>query len=435
MLSNHGEFRDFISSRGWHLTRCACSASLVALVFVAVITAITQTALGQTFSVIHDFTGGQDGANPAAGLTIDAHDNIYGTAFGGGGTGRYGTVFSLDNDGGGWILTPLYRFAGGNDGAGPASRVIEGPDGLLYGSTSAGGGGPCIQSNGDRGCGTVYSLRPPARAPSTVIFDWSPSILYRFSGTDGQYPQGDLTFDQAGNIYGTTVNGGSAGWGLIYSLTPSNGGWTQNILYQAQGNGDGEYAWSGVVFDQSGNLYGVFAQNGPYGFGALYKLTPSGSGWAESTIHGFTYHGDDGGFPQGGLLLDASGNLYGTTVHSLTGGGTVFEMVASGDSWSYDFLYGLNGGIGFGPYDKLLMDASGNLYGTTFADGQHGFGSVFKLTRSEGGWSYTSLHDFTGGSDGASPTCRLAFDSSGNLYGTASGGGAHGKGVVFQIAP
>jgi len=435
VISNHRESRDLISSRGWRLTRSARCASFVAIVLIVTITAMTQSALGQTFNVIYNFTGGADGAYPSTGLTIDAADNIYGTAFDGGGTHRYGTVFSLDNDGTGWILSPLHSFTGGDDGAGPAARLVIGPDGALYGSTSAGGGGSCQQSNGDLGCGTVYSIRPPARAPTTVIFDWDSTVLYRFSGSDGQYPQGELTFDHAGNIYGTTVNGGSAGWGLIYSLTPSNGGWTENILYQAHGNGDGEYPWSGVVFDQSGNLYGMFGQNGPHGYGALYKLTPSGSGWAESTIHGFTYHGNDGGFPQGGLIFDASGNLYGTTVHSLIGGGTVFEMVSSGGSWSYDFLYGLSGGIGFGPYDKMTMDAAGNLYGTTYADGAYGYGSVFKLTRSEGGWAYTSLHDFTGGSDGASPMCRLAFDSSGNLYGTASGGGEHGKGVVFQITP
>jgi len=422
-----------MSGLSWGLKRSARTASLVAIALIAIISAMTQTAQGQTFHVIHDFTGGQDGANPSTGLTIDPYDNIYGTAFGGG-SGHYGTVFSLDNDGGGWTLSPLYGFAGGDDGAGPLAQLVIGPDGVLYGSTSAGGGGSCVQNNGYRGCGTVYSIRPPAQAPATVIFQWSSSVLYRFSGNDGSSPQGELTFDQAGNIYGTAIGGGSAGWGLIYSLTPSNGAWTQNILYQAQGNGDGKYPWGGVVIDQSGNLDGIFEQNGPYGYGALYQLTPSGSGWTESTTHGFTFQSDDGATPQGGLILDPSGNLYGSTVHSVNGGGTVFEMVASGGGWSYDFLYGLSGGIDLGPYDKLLLDASGNLYGTTLGDGQYGFGSVFKLTPSNGGWTYTSLHDFTGGDDGASPMCQLAFDSSGNLYGTASGGGTKGKGVVFQIA-
>jgi uncharacterized repeat protein (TIGR03803 family) len=190
-----------------------------------------------------------------------------------------------------------------------------------------------------------------------------------------------------------------------------------------------------VVFDGAGNLYGTFSQNGPSGFGAIYKLARSGSGWTESTVHAFTYHGNDGAAPQGGLILNASGDLYGTTVHDTTGGGSVFVLTPSGGSWSYDFIYSLSGGIDLGPYDKLVTDASGNLYGTTFGDGQYGLGSVFKLTRSSGGWTYRSLHDFTGGSDGANPMCALVFDSSGNLYGTASAGGTHHDGVIFKITP
>jgi uncharacterized repeat protein (TIGR03803 family) len=124
----------------------------------------------------------------------------------------------------------------------------------------------------------------------------------------------------------------------------------------------------------------------------------------------------------------------GSTVHSVGGGGIVYKMTAGGD-WTYDFVYNLTGGINLGPYDKLVMDSAGNLYGTTFADGRYGLGSVFKLTHSSGGWTYTSLHDFTGGSDGGNPISSLVFDSDGNLYGTASDGGAHGVGVVFQVTP
>ncbi len=396
---------------------------------------IAQVAQAQTYNVIYNFTGQQDGANPFAGVSVDSAGEIYGTTFAGG-TRHMGTVFRLRNSGSGWLLNPLYQFTGGNDGAGPVARPVIGADGVLYGSTSAGGGGSCTNISGYHGCGTVYELSPTARAPVSVLFSWNSTILFRFSGNDGSYPQGDLTFDSSGKIYGTTSAGGSAGFGLIYSLTPASGQWTEDLLYQAQGNGDGEYAWGGVTFDQSGNLYGIFSQNGPHNYGAVYKLTPSGSGWTESTIHGFTFQGDDGASPQGGLISDSSGNLYGTTVHSPNGGGTVFELTPSGGgNWSYNFLYGLSGGIDLGPYDKLVMDANGNLYGTTFGDGQYGFGSVFKLTATDGGWTYSSLHDFTGGVDGGNPMCSLAFDSAGNLYGTASDGGANGLGVVFQIRP
>ncbi len=267
-----------------------------------------------------------------------------------------------------------------------------------------------------------------------MIANWNSNVIFRFNSSNGAYPQGPLTFDQAGKIYGTTINGG-AGWGLIYSLTPSGGNWTQKVLYEMHNTGDGQYPWSGVSFDGSGNLYGVASGGGPHGYGAVYKLTPAGSGWTESTVHGFTYQGHDGSSPQGGLIADGLGNFFGTTVHDSTGGGTVYELTPSGGNWTYDYLYGLTGGINLGPYDKLVRDGAGNLYGTTFADGQYGYGSVFKLTHSSGGWTYHSLHDFTGGSDGSNPMCSLAFDSAGNLYGTASSGGASGNGVVFKIVP
>jgi uncharacterized repeat protein (TIGR03803 family) len=419
-------------TNNWRATGRATLGLMLALAFVG--SGVTKSAQAQTFHVIHSFSGGQDGGNPYTGLTIDAGGNFYGTAFSGGSSG-FGTVFSLTSSGSGWLVNPLHSFAGGNDGAGPVARLVIGPDGALYGSTSAGGGANCVNYNGNAGCGIVYELRPPLRSPASAIAYWNSNILYRFSGSDGAYPEGDLTFDQAGNIYGTTINGGSAGWGVVYSLSPSGGGWTQKLLYQVQNNGDGQYAWGGVTFDASGNLYGVFSQGGPGGYGALYKLTPSGHSWTESTVHGFTFHGNDGATPEGGLIRDAAGNLYGTTVHDSTGGGTIFKLTPSGGNWSFDFLYGLTGGIDLGPYDKLVMDGAGNLYGTTFADGQYGYGSVFKLTHSGNGWTYTTLHDFTNGSDGSNPMCALVVDSSGNLYGTASGGGSNNNGVIFQITP
>jgi len=411
--------------------RCIASSLITVTVFIFGV-AIVPVAQAQSFRVIYNFSGQHDGANPFTGLTIDGHGSLYGTAFAAGAQ-SYGTVFSLNNNGGHWVLNPIYSFQGGDDGAGPAGALVVGPDGALYGTTSAGGGGPCQDENGYRGCGTVYSLRPPGTAPRTVIYSWQSTSLYRFSQTDGAYPQGPLAFDSSGNVYGTAMDGGNADWGLIYQLAPSGGGWTQNILYQAQGDGDGAYPWGGVVLDRSGNLYGVFSQNGPNNNGAVFELSPSGSGWNESTIHSFTFSGNDGSTPQSGLIFDNAGNLYGSTVHDRTGGGTAFELDQSG--LSYNFVYGFSGGIDLGPYDKLAMDAAGNLYGTTYADGRYGYGSVFKLTRSGSGWTYTSLHDFTGGSDGANPVCQLVFDSSGNLYGTAINAGSHNKGVVFEITP
>jgi len=401
--------------------------ALAFLVFTTI-----QTAQAQRYTVIHNFTGQRDGAFPFTGVTVDASGTLYGTAFGGGDAG-FGTLYSLNPSGSGWIFSRLYSFSGDNEGAGPFAPIVLGPNGAFFGSTAVGGGGPC--TTGYRGCGTVFELQPPMTIPAQATSSWNVTTLYRFSGDNGAYPQGELTFDGAGNIYGTTVNGGSAGWGTVYSLTHNSGGWSGNTIYQVQNNGDGQYAWGGVVFDAAGNLYGVFSGGGPYGYGAVFELTPSGSGWSESTIHGFHFSGHDGASPQTGLIADHSGNLYGTTVHDSTGGGTVFQLSSSGGGWSYNFLYGFTGGIDLGPYDSLVMDSAGNLYGTTFGDGRYGAGSVFKLTRSSGGWTYSSLHDFTGGNDGGNPVSTVSFDADGNLYGTASDGGAYGKGVVFKITP
>ncbi len=423
-----------LSSDNRRTMRSAPYLLLIALAFVLLV-GFNQRGQAQSYSVIHSFSGGSGGAYPFTGLTIDSHGTIYGTSFGQGGNLGYGTIFSLSDSGGNWTFTTIYSFPDGSDGAGPMSRLAIGPDGDFYGSTSAGGGGSCLTDRGYHGCGTIYKLASLPRGEAGIGLAWSESVLYRFSGTNGAYPQGDLTFQSDGNIYGTAINGGSAGWGLIYNLTDSNGQWNESILYELRNNGDGQYPWGGVTVDPSGNLYGVVSGGGPHGYGAVYKLAHSGSGWEESTIHGFSFHGDDGASPEGGLIIDSSGTLYGSTVHAPTSGGAAFELNSDGGSWNFDSLYGFSGGIGLGPYDKLVMDRSGNLYGTTFGDGQYGYGTVFKLTRSNGNWIYTSLHNFTGGTDGGNPMCSLVFDSSGNLYGTASDGGTFHLGVVFKIVP
>jgi uncharacterized repeat protein (TIGR03803 family) len=192
-----------------------------------------------------------------------------------------------------------------------------------------------------------------------------------------------------------------------------------------------------VIFDGAGNLYGSTNGGGPYGGsygdGTIFQLTPSGSGWSETILHAF-HGGSDGEGQQDSPIL-RSGNLYGTTAGGGTGGGgTVYELTPSNGSWTFTTLYDLTGTVG--PGGGVIMDPAGNLYATTQLDGVYGQGSVFKLTPSNDGWTYTSLHDFTGGSDGKLPYCNLTMDTSGNLYGTTSEGGANGYGgVVFEITP
>ena len=208
---------------------------------------------------------------------------------------------------------------------------------------------------------------------------------------------------------------------------------------------DGLFPFSGVIFDGAGNLDGATALGGNGGGilppGTVYQLVPSGGGWTENILHNFPDDGSQGADPVGGLIFDSSGNLYGTTL------GSVFKMTKSGGNFT--LLYSFTSDNMVGPYGSLIMDGAGNLYGTTLSDGAYGYGNVFKLSPSGGGWTYTSLHDFCPDapvcSDGANPYVTVALDANGNLYGTASLGGNTGPqcdptetnqcGVIWEITP
>jgi uncharacterized repeat protein (TIGR03803 family) len=414
----------------FHLSLRAAVTAL-AIVF-ALIFAATQTAQGQTFKVLHDFSG-PDGDAPTGGLIMDNAGNLYGVAAFGGDDG-FGTVFLLSNRGNGWVLNRLYSFTGGSDGSEPLAPLIFGPDGALYGTGS-----------GDAECagGTVFSLRPPPTAPPVPLAGWSKTLLYSFPGgcAHGQNTgTGPLVFDQHGNLYGTTTNSSDVcvpSCGSVYELTPSNGGWTLTVLFSFTGGSDGGQPFGGLIFDNAGNLYGAASQGGLpvglFGGGVVYELTPSGSGWTEKILYNFS-GGSDGVSPLGGLIFGVPAhaparNLYGTTAQGGSGGGgTVFELSPSGGSWTYSLLHSFTGTEG--PTTSLTMYGGGSLYGTTYADGAYLLGSVFKLKPSgSGGWTFTSLHDFTGGSDGELASGDVIFDSAGNLYSVTWGGN------VFEITP
>ena len=441
-MHSKGRFPNAIFGASPRPEGAALAIMLLFLIFVLLfITLAAQPAQAQTFTVIYNFTGGSDGLEPQAGLTIDKAGNLYGTAIVGG-RGGYGTVFKLAHINSGWIFTPIYSFTGGNDGAQPRARLVFGPDGSLYGTTTQGGGG---NGCGGQGCGTVFRLRPAPTACKTALCPWSETALYRFTGTlDGGEPSGAVTFDKAGNIYGATAQGGPqsgncflGSCGTVYKLTPSNGSWTESVLYSFAGGTDGQWPVGSVIFDSAGNLYGSTNgggfSGGSYGYGTIFQLMPSGSSWLETILHAFQ-GGTDGQGQQDSPILDKSGNLYGTTAGGGTsGGGTVYELTPSNGGWTLTTLYDLAGTAG--PGGGVIMDAAGNLYATTQLDGVYGQGSAFKLTHSDNAWIYNSLHDFTGGSDGKLPYCSLAMDASGNLYGTTSQGGTYGYGVVFEITP
>jgi len=407
------------------------TTALVSCAVLATLLTVVSSVQAQTFTVVHTFTGGADGSVPLGSITLDAQGNLYGTASAGGhnvngcvsfGYPGCGTVFKLTHRGSSWTFSPLYQFQGASDGANPYSGVAIGPDGSLYGTTLFGG----------LGQGTVYNVRPPARAMGSALGSWSETVLHAFSnGGDGSYPAlGTLVFDRSGNMYGTTELGGyecvDGGFcGTMFKLTPSGSDWQESI-FQFMGGADGGNPLSGVVLDAAGNLYGT-TDIGDFDSEA-YQLTPSGSGWTETPLYDFGPFGD----PRGGVILDGAVGLYGTTVN-----GTVYQLSSSGDSWIYSLLYSFSGSSG--PWNGVVRDASGNLYGTTCADGTHGQGSVFKLTRSGDSWMEADLYDFTGGADGACPIGGIARDTSGNLFGTTSSGGsgcgAAGCGVIWEITP
>ena len=405
--------------------------SFLVLAFTGMVLVISIPAMGQTFTVIHDFTGNLDGRYPYAGVTVDRAGTLYGTASEGQ-PDEAGSVFRLALKNGSWIFNPLYHFTA-DEGVNPLARVIIGPNGSLYGTTSAG-------PSGCGGCGTVFNLRPSVSIPTSVIAPWNEHILYQFmDGDDGASPgNGDLLFDNSGNIYGTTFSGGDLqacggfGCGVVYKLTPIGGGWTQSVIHAFSGGNDGYTPYSGLTLDAGGNLYGTTVEGGVHDYGTVYRLNPAGSGWTKTVIYNFQ-NSNDGKWPIGGLVIDSAGTLYGAAeVGGSGGGGTVYKLTNSNGQWIFSTIYSFPGDAG--PYSKLAIDAAGNLYGSTYGDGSAGVGMVFKLTRSGSGWTFTSLHDFSG-SDGEFLLGGVDLDASGNVYGTAEMGGAYGQGVVFKIAP
>jgi len=370
-------------------------------------------AHAQTYTVIHSFSGAE-GAYPDAGLTMDKAGNFYGTASFGG-TADMGTVFKLAHAGSGWTVLPLYSFANDGDGANPLAPVTIGPDGSLFGTT--------IGYYDDQG--TLFNLRPLPTRPPTPLTPWTLKVLTTFTGQNGDQPvYGRLIFDSAGNLYGTTQFGGSYQFfGVVYEASPYGNGWQENVLYSFVLPTNGPL--SGVVMDPAGNLFGTTGDGS-----AIFELSPSGSGWVGTILHTFGGRGD-GFLAYGGLVRDTAGNLYGATSDGSPGnGGVVYELSPYGDSWTYQIIYRLVGSQG--PFGELTLDAAGNLYGLAKGDGSYDAGLLFELTPSNGSWIFTDLHDFHTESF---PYGNVTIDADGNLWGTASAGGAYGKGAIWEVTP
>jgi uncharacterized repeat protein (TIGR03803 family) len=394
------------------------------------------SAQAQTFTVLYTFTGLGDGAYPN-GLVRDARGNLYGTTEQGG-SFNYGTVFQLDTKGKEQVL---HNFAAA-DGLNPSSTLIRDGAGNLYGTTAYGGtpeGGGCSY-----GCGTLFKLDKSGKE----------SVLYAFTGQgDGGVPLGDLARDAAGSFYGAMLDTFHQPGGVF--KVDKNG--KETVLYQFTGKNDGGYPYGGVIRDNVGSLYGTtsnggdLACSGGFGCGTIFKIDRTGK---ETVLYSFTDL-SDGGFPNGDLIRDAEGNLYGTTSEGGNescgaGCGIVFKLNLAGrETTLYSFTGPPDGkwpdGQSFGP--GLVRDAAGNLYGTTQFGGAaggcdgDGCGTVFKLDPSG---HETVLHSFTGGADGSIPQ-GLILDAAGNLYGATNFGGNNGAycarttyagcGVVFKLTP
>jgi uncharacterized repeat protein (TIGR03803 family) len=268
------------------------------------------------------------------------------------------------------------------------------------------------------------------------------TVLYNFTGTDGYGPYASLVFDSAGNLYGTTVIGGTYDAGAVFQLTPTSSGWLETPIYSFTNGNDGANPWSAVVIDAAGNLYGTTYFGGSHSYGTVFRLSPSSTGWQLTVLHTFT-GSFDGGNPHAGVILDSAGNLYGTTYFGGRGNGVVFELSPTSTGWKETVLHLFSGQNDGGyPGASLVFDGAGNLYGTTTAGGFNHQGVVFRLSpASSGTWNEAVLHAFTGGKDGAVPWGGLILDPAGNLYGTTLNGGnltgcsGFGCGTAFKLSP
>jgi hypothetical protein len=465
------------------------SRTTIRLLFFVLILALASAASAAwKEKVLYSFQGGaNDGSYPYGSVIFDKQGNLYGVLqdFGGDSCaplgGECGAVYQLSppaQKGGSWTETLLYEFQGkgANDGESPNSGLIMDKSGNLYGLTAYGGTGNCTLLGLSAGCGTVYKLSPPKQKGGA----WTETILYSFpSATQGYVPIGDLVFDSAGNLYGSTLFGGTKGTtcdpdyggqcGVVFEIRPpkkKGGAWTQKVLHNFAGVetghdfGDGASPNGGLVLDSEGALYGTTYYGGNNikgecqggtagtGCGIVFKLVPptqKGVGWAQKVLHQFD--AKDGDNSAAGVIFDRDGDLYGTTTAGGQNGyGLVFQLKKPSGNlgiWTESVLHAFNDVDGVNPSAALVFDSSGNLYGTAAGPmSRSAQGDVFRLrppSRQDGRWGFTVLYTFTGQPDGAFPAAGLVSKGNGLFSTTESGGTGTcvygGCGTVFEVEP
>ncbi len=421
----------------------------IAVLFIATLTfTFSICAQAQQFNTLFDFQGTNNGETPYAGVTFDSSGNLFGTTrYGGlnncsGGLGC-GVAYEISPSGqGSWTQKVMYVFTNGTDGATPFAGLVSDGAGNFYGTAFYGGSFASTPCRVD-GCGVVFEISP------TGDGTWVETVLHTFSGgRDGNGPMfyGSLVRDSQGNLYGTTVAGGAIrspncapyGCGVVFELSPGSQGWTETVLYAFQGDKDGAQPYTGVTFDNQGNIYGT-TYAGAKGYGGVFRLSPSSGGWKETTL--FVFTGIDGNTPEGPLVFDSSGNLYGTSVFGGPlqgcddGCGLVFELTPRPTGFWYEKAVRVFDQTGpFYPSGSLVFDSAGNLYGTVVSGGPTGAGGIYKMSLVSGEWQQTGFFT-TPGSVANSPIGGLISDSSGNLYGTTAYGGSSNSGLVFKFTP
>ncbi len=355
-----------------------------------------------------------------------------------------GAAFELSPNGDGmWTERLLYSFCADDttcaDGYYPLSGLIFDHSGNLYGTTSWGGSSSC----GYR-CGTVFELSPSGNGQpwiEQVLYNFCAS---NERCPDGGQPESQLVFDATGNLYGTTFTGGEFNAGTVFEVSPGGNGWSETVIHNfcTGGHGsicpDGSEPAAGVTFDKAGNLYGTTTRGGVNhysGNGAIYKLSPGSNGWTETVLVGFGFLSKIAGMVAP-VSFDPKGNLYTTQSLGYYGVGGVLQLVKSTQKLRNVF-WGLNAPVlGGAPTGGVFVDPKTNaIYGTNSFGGAFANGTVWKI---DAAGNQTALYAFCQQSncaDGQQPMSSLYMDSAGNLYGTTQYGGAYGKGVVFEITP
>jgi uncharacterized repeat protein (TIGR03803 family) len=395
----------------------ASMRSALSLAAVCVMLLAARPALAQTETVLYNFCSLRgtcpDGASPESSLTSDGAGNFYGTTQNAGWTyGSYGNVFELSPNGnGGFNEITLHHFSGGADGAYPRSSLTFDSAGNLYGTASDGG---------MYGYGVVFQL-------SRVGSNWNETVLYDFTNAgDGGNPWTAVIMDQAENLYGATIGGGPGGSGTVFELSPSGDGWTERVIYSLTDSALFPLETSGLTMDGDGNIFGAA------GF-SVFQLSSNGSGgWDSNVIYTFPprYYSIDST-----PVVDKEGNIFGTIMNEYkkkAGTGQVYKLTRVNNEWEAQILAAW--GDGTGPEGGVVLDPAGNVYGTTVGGGTNGEGTVFESVPKSQRYQKKVLWNFDG-IDGETPLGGVILDGAGNLFGTTWMGGTQGLGTAFEVTP